>query len=107
MQPDICTMVRPGSIASPVLPMLPPPNRFPAPRRAALRAVAGGGGSRRQGGSQPVCPAAPRRHSPTELGLLALCAVCTLVSATLLLFTFVRDQAYLSPSSPQDSLRTP
>jgi hypothetical protein len=68
------------------------PQRRPTP----LVSVAGGRAVRRQRGRA----ATARRHSPPELGLLALCAVSVALVAGLVTFTIVRDQAYLDLSAP-------
>lgn len=53
------------------------------------------------GESQRRTPAAARcRHSPQELGLMALCAGAVTLVAGLIVFTTIRDQAYLDRTEP-------
>ena len=44
--------------------------------------------------------AARCRHSPQELGLMALCAGAVILTTGLLLFTTMRDQGFLDRTEP-------
>jgi hypothetical protein len=72
------------------------PNRNRARRPVRYKVVPGGKPAQR---SKPRS-AARRRHSPPELGLLALCAVSVVAVTGLVVFTILRDQAFLDRTAP-------
>jgi putative intracellular protease/amidase len=77
-------------------PVLPKSRPAQAPG-TALVPIAGGRTATRP---KPVVAAANRQHSHLELGVLALCAAAVTLVAALLVFTIVRDKAYLDRSAP-------
>lgn len=77
-------------------PVLPKSRSAQAPG-TALVPIAGGRTATRP---QQRVLAARGQHNHLELGLLALCAGAVTLVAALVVFTIVRDQAYLDRSAP-------
>ena len=78
---------------APALPQLRPAST----PETALRPIIGGRASARR---QRRIKAAARRHSPQELGLMALCAGAVTLVTGMIVFTTMRDQVYLNRTEP-------